>query len=537
MRRIATTAALVVTVAALAVFGSGAEESGDSGSYLVRAAFDNGNFMVPGEEVRVAGANVGSVESVDVSGADEIVSLDPRPQAEPGKAIIVLKIDDPAFQDFREDASCIIRPQSLLGEKYIDCRPTEPRAPGTEPPPPLEQVAEGEPGEGQYLLPVERNGKSVDLDLVNNIMRRPYRERFSIILNELGAGLAARGEELGEVIDRANPALRETDRVLAILARQSDTLKQLASDSDTVLGPLARERRSVSGFIANAGETAAASAERRADIEVGLNKLPPSLRELRATMAELRGFADQARPVFADLGGAAPSIAGSTRAIGPLADAATPALRSLGNAARKAGPDIRASDPVIEDIRDLAEASARPAGNLERLLRSLRETGGYDDLMTFVFNLSGSVNGLDEYGHFIRTQLLVTNCTDYVITPLAGCSSNFIPGARASAARAALRDQASGAALPGRATGPAGDLGDRAKPQAGELVPGGADAARPGPLEGMFGDRFDLEPGPPPADASSSELAPPAPGEAERSRGPSLRGASALMKFLMEDPR
>ena len=41
-----------------------------------------------------------------------------------------MKIDDPGFQDFRSDASCLIRPQSLIGEKFVDCRPTLPRAPG-----------------------------------------------------------------------------------------------------------------------------------------------------------------------------------------------------------------------------------------------------------------------------------------------------------------------------------------------------------------------------------------------------------------------
>ena len=35
-------------------------------------------------------------------------------------------------------------------------------------------IDEGEPGEGQRLLPLEQNGKAVDLDLVNNIMREPY---------------------------------------------------------------------------------------------------------------------------------------------------------------------------------------------------------------------------------------------------------------------------------------------------------------------------------------------------------------------------
>ena len=36
---------------------------GGGGGYEVRAIFDNGGFLVPGEEVRVAGANVGSAST------------------------------------------------------------------------------------------------------------------------------------------------------------------------------------------------------------------------------------------------------------------------------------------------------------------------------------------------------------------------------------------------------------------------------------------------------------------------------------------
>ena len=65
-------------------------------------------------------------------------------------------IDDPGYQDFRRDASCIVRPQSLIGEKFVECEPTQKRAVGAEPPPPLSKIDDG-PGEGQYLLPVEQH--------------------------------------------------------------------------------------------------------------------------------------------------------------------------------------------------------------------------------------------------------------------------------------------------------------------------------------------------------------------------------------------
>ena len=114
-------------------------------------------------------------------------------------------------------------------------------------------IEEG-PGEGERLLPVENTPETVDIDLIGNTMREPERERFSLILNELGTGLAGRGSDLNEIIRRANPALGETDQVLEILARQNTVLEQLAVNSDTILAPLARDRTRVAGAIRHSFE-------------------------------------------------------------------------------------------------------------------------------------------------------------------------------------------------------------------------------------------------------------------------------------------
>ena len=57
--------------------------------------------------------------------------------------------------------------------------------------------------------------------------------------------------------------------MLKILAGQNRVLGRLAADSDTVLGPLAREKERVSDFIVQANATGEASAERRTDIRRG----------------------------------------------------------------------------------------------------------------------------------------------------------------------------------------------------------------------------------------------------------------------------
>ncbi len=424
-RRLIIAAGLVAAVVIVVLLASG---SSSSGGYMVRAVFDNGAFMVTGEQVRVAGANVGTIESVDVSMPGETVAYrDGKPVAVPGKAIIVMDITDPGFQDFRSDASCLIRPQSLIGEKFVDCRPTLPRAPGSPAPPPLKQIPSGQPGAGQYLLPLGSNGTSVDPDLINDIQTLPYAQRFRLILNELGAGLAGRGKDIEVLVKRANPVLRDVDRLFGVLSAQRDRLAQLASDSETILGPLSRERAHVAGFFANAGAAAQASSERGAALEASLRKFPTFLREFRLTMRSLQGFSDAAAPVFTDLGKAAPSFTDATRTLTPFSKATTVALKSLGETGEASGPIFREAEPVVRKSAKLAKSGVVPTTELAKLLTNVKQTKGWDGLVELIYNSTAALNGFDQYGHFGRTLVTLSNCLNYIgqTAGTSGCSARF----------------------------------------------------------------------------------------------------------------
>ena len=418
---------IATAAAAAALLVASLANGGDSstGDYLVRAYFDNGGFIVSGEDVRVAGATVGAIREVDVSRPGERVSLEPGGNQMPAKAVAVLEITNPAFADFRADATCIIRPQSLLGEKFVDCLTTQPRAAGTDPPPPLRVIEAGQIGAGQRLLALEQNGKAVDLDLVQNIMRQPEADRLRIILNDLGAGLAARGDDLAVIIERANPALRETDRVLAILAARNHRLARLAVDSDRALGPLARGRAHLSGLIEGAAATAAAAAEHRDEIAAGFARLPRFLNQLRLTSRQLRRFSLRGIPLATNFRAEAAPLAAATRRLGPFADVSSTALRSLGGAAAASGPDLVASNPVLRDLRRLGAVSDGGARALARALASLHRSGGFAQLGRFIYNTAGSVNGFDSQGHYLRGFGLVTNCADYLAAPLSGCIADW----------------------------------------------------------------------------------------------------------------
>jgi len=439
MRKLLKAAVVVVAfVALIALLRGGSSSSSD---YVVRAIFDNAGFMVKGEEVRIGGATVGKIESVDVTMPGEDDSeKNGELKAVPGKAVIVMNIEDAGFQDFRSDASCYIRPQSLIGEKFVDCRPTRPRAPGSKQPPGLNEIPDGQPGSGQLLLPLENNSTSVDPDLINNIQRLPYAQRFRLIFNELGASLAGRGKDLEEVVKRANPVLRDVDRLFGILNSQRDRLAQLTSDSEQILQPFARERASVAGFFSNAGAAAEASAERGEDVEASFRKLPSFLRELRKTMRTLEGFSDAATPVFTELGRAAPSLTSATRALTPFSAASTVSLKSLGANGEVAGPKLHATDPVVRKVRDLARSGAEPNTNLAKFLVNTNTSGGFDSLVDLIYNSAAATNEFDQYGHFGRSLATLTNCTDYWSGATQGfCSANFNgPGARSSSSAADL---------------------------------------------------------------------------------------------------
>src|SRR3954454_8711950 len=198
----------LVLVAAVAAVSALPAKGNDKSHYWVQ--LDNAFGLIEGGDVKVAGVRAGKISDL---------KLDRRHM----RALIGIEVTRGGFGDLRADTFCEAKAQSLIGEYFLDCDP------GTSP----RRLPEG------GTVTVQHTGSTVPVDLVTNIYRRPYRQRFSIILQELGAGLAALGGGLDEPIRRASPALREVDKVLAILRDQRRTIRDLYRDADRVIGRLA----------------------------------------------------------------------------------------------------------------------------------------------------------------------------------------------------------------------------------------------------------------------------------------------------------
>ena len=403
MRRLALIA-LVLIAAATAAAVASASGSGANGSYRVRAIFDDASFAVAGEQVRVAGAPVGSIASLEVTKNNQ--------------AAVTLEINDSRFTPFHADATCAIRPQSLIGEMYVDCEP------GTTAAPALHRIARG-PGAGSYYLPVVRTHSPVDFDIAQDIYREPVAQRLAIILNELGTGLAARGSDLNAVIHRADPALGNTDQVLKILAGQNRALAKLATDSSAVLTPLASQRKALADFVVQANTTAVASATRAKDISSSIRLLPGFLKQLKPLMVDLGTLADQGTPLASELGSSASALGREFTELTPFARAARTSLINLGASAAQSQGPLLATLPLDQQLEQLGNQAAPAATLLDRLTASLDKSGAIGQLMALLFYGSNATNGFDSLGHYVRDELLVSDCTGYATSPIPGCTANF----------------------------------------------------------------------------------------------------------------
>jgi phospholipid/cholesterol/gamma-HCH transport system substrate-binding protein len=430
MRRLALIAVVAVVAIVAVAIGTKAHASGDP--YDVRAIFDDASFAVQGEQVRVAGAPVGSIVSLGVTANKQ--------------AAVTLEIDDSRFAPFHANATCAIRPQSLIGEMYVDCNP------GTAATPALQRIRTG-PGAGDYYLPVTQTSSPVDFDIVQDIYQEPVTQRLAVILDELGTGLAARGSDLNAVIHRADPALGNTDQVLKILAGQNRALAKLATDSAAVLGPLAQQRKALADFIVQANTTATASAARAGDISRSIQLLPGFLRQLKPLMGDLGTLADQGTPLAADLKTSASALGREFTELTPFANAARTSLTQLGAAAANSQGPLVGTIPLAKQLNQLGTQAAPAANSLDRLTASLSKSGAIGQLMALLFYGTTATNGFDSLGHYVRDELLVSDCTGYATTPVSGCSANFTKAGAADARSASADGQTAPATSNTKAAG------------------------------------------------------------------------------------
>ena len=353
-------------------------------SYRVTAEFQNAGQLVPGNDVRVAGAKVGTVKEIEVS--------------QNGMAEVTFEVGDHDYTPLRTGTEAVVKLGSLSGmaNRYIDLQlgPDDGRA-----------IDDG------GRIDADHTRAAVEIDQVFNIFDRPTRTALQDVVAGSAVSLRGRGTQLRHGIHYLNPALSTGARLFGELSRDDRLLQRFLVQSSDLVTALAQRRRNLRGAVTKLATTFSALGRQKQALAESVDRLPPFLRRANSTfvdlraalddvdplvdaakpvavrlqpfLAQARGFARDGAPTIRDLSrtirtpGAANDLIEAFGSFPPLARSALDATRVNGAVRRGAFPEtaaaLRAAAPTI--------ALGRPyTPDFVGWLDDFSTTGAYDAL-------------------------------------------------------------------------------------------------------------------------------------------------------------
>jgi virulence factor Mce-like protein len=292
------------------------------GGQEVKAIFPSANNIIPGNQVRVQGVEVGVVDKVE--------------RAPGGRgAQITMRIKDDKGITVKRDAAAQVYWRTLLGGNfYVELEPGSRSAPAM-------------PDGG--TIPMSRTTSQVEFDQLLTAFDGDARTGIQTSLEEFKRGFADPAAPRA-TIEELSPALRATARGLPGLrgTRPGSDLPDLARGASRALGALARSEAELAGLVEHTDTALAVTAARSQEIGSMLEQAPATLADTTTTMTRLRTTLAELDPVADDLRPGARRLAGSVKA-------ATPAMDELARLVPSALPFLRDIDPAVRSLRRAAK--------------------------------------------------------------------------------------------------------------------------------------------------------------------------------------
>ena len=190
--------------------------------YTVSFTVNDADGLVEGDDVRIAGIPVGKVLFVRTG---------------PDGAQVTMGIDRAkGYDPIYSDATVLIRPKSLLGEKYVDMNRGSSNV----------EVPDG------GALPKSQAASQVEVDQVLNNSDPATRKALSVDLQSLGIGLDGRGQDLNATLPELQQISEHLSNVSARFKDRSAQIDHILVDTDTILSTLADEHAQLAQLIQSA---------------------------------------------------------------------------------------------------------------------------------------------------------------------------------------------------------------------------------------------------------------------------------------------
>jgi phospholipid/cholesterol/gamma-HCH transport system substrate-binding protein len=294
--------------------------------YRVQVAFPEATTLAQEADVRIAGVSVGKVRKLDIDRGYN-------------RTLATIELDS-AYAPLHQDAQAILRQKTLLGETYVQL------APGHGKPIP----EGGRLADGQVR-------KTVELDEIFDSLDPQTRKAFQGWQQELAKGIDGHGRDFNDALGTLPGFAADGADVLAVLDTQRGALGRLVKNTGVVFRALTENESQLQTLITASKKTFDATASQDDALAETIRIFPTFLDESKATLARLRTFSGNTRPLVQDLQ--------------PVARDLKPTLADV----RAAAPDLQRFfvnlDPVITAAQDGLPAAREVLSGAQPLLDSL----------------------------------------------------------------------------------------------------------------------------------------------------------------------
>lgn len=272
--------AVTILVLAVAVYLSYIAENGLPfvPTYSVKVDVPNANELTKNADVRVGGARVGQVLTIDPEPAGTDPGY-PHPFARLGLSL------QRSLKPLPYDTKYQIRLASVLGGKYLELIPGH--APNTPQTPAL-------PDGGTFRLSskgIQRNVPVVDIDTAFRTFGPKTQEGLRNLTGELGNSVAGRGTNFNDTIYQLRRLIGPLDNLLGLLASPSTHLDRFISGAASTAGALAPVAPTISALLSDSAVTFAA---------LNNSRLGQTIDQLPGTESVATTVLTNAQPVLAD---------------------------------------------------------------------------------------------------------------------------------------------------------------------------------------------------------------------------------------------
>src|SRR5436305_1890929 len=228
--------------------------------YTVHLIVPNANGLAPQAWVRVAGVNVGKVESVQPAGNCKSTGQTPR---QCSAADVAITVQDQGLP-IHKDATFAIRPRIFLeGNFFVDVHPGTPESPDAP---------------SGYVFPIQATTTPVQFDQVLTSLQADTRRNLQILLQQYGAAVKKGGPSYNRSIQYWLPAYKYSSIVAHdSLGIQPHDLSNAIYKQGDVSAAFSTHPKNLENLITDFNTTANAFARQSANLQRAVAELPQTL--------------------------------------------------------------------------------------------------------------------------------------------------------------------------------------------------------------------------------------------------------------------